>query len=453
MDDSNLFVSRSFWAYFICVTCRCMKSDGCDPDTVTWNTVMDGYCRAGQCEAALQIFDLLVDPSVVSWTTIILGYSRSGNHEAALAFFRRMISESAVPPDHDTLSCALSSCRHLSALRTAAELHAYGLKAVPAPAFYRNAGAALLATYAGCSRTIAAAGHVFRMMDPTDAVTWNAVIAGFTDSGRHSAALDHFRGMQTRGIRSDQATLTTVLRACNLKLGREIHAHFVRNYYRSAISVHNALICMYSSSGCASAARAVFSSTSSPDLVSYNSMIKAYGSNGLGELAVQLVEEMDRTGVRPDGVTLTSVLTACSHSGLVHAGLGLFERFSRVPGLDLGVEHYATVVDLLGRAGRFKEAVRFIKRMPAWLERRVVWGALLAACQVHQNVESGRLVFDELVRIEPENPGNYVTMANLYAKEGRWAEAEMVRRLMEERGVVKLCGYSKIEIGEFDEAD
>ncbi|XP_073117474.1 pentatricopeptide repeat-containing protein DOT4, chloroplastic-like [Elaeis guineensis] len=422
---------------------RSMESDGCEPDLVTWNIVMDGYSRAGRSDEALKIFDQISDPNVVSWTTLISCYSRCGNHEAALAIFRRMLSAATIPPDQDTLSCVISCCRNVARLANGREVHAYGLKTMAADAFYSSAGAALVTMYASCNK-LSTAEQAFLMMDPADVVAWNAVILGFAHSGLDHTALEYFRDLQSRGNRSDETTVATILPVCDLNLGKQIHAHVARHHTGSSPLVWNALMNMYARSGCIRDAYLVFSRMVSRDVVSWNTMIGAYGSHGLGKEALELMDLMKGLGPKPNAITFTNALMACSHCGMVDEGLELFENLSQSWGLVPTMEQYACVVDLLARAGRFGEAAGFIRRM-AVRPSKSVWGALLAACRTHQNVEFGRLAFEQLVLLEPENPGNYVTMSNIYARAGQWEDAKKVRRMMERRALVKPSGYSWIE--------
>ncbi|XP_064944558.1 pentatricopeptide repeat-containing protein At4g35130, chloroplastic-like [Musa acuminata AAA Group] len=423
-----------------------MRSNGFDPDVVTWNTIMDGYCRAGRCSEAREILDALQQPNAVSWTTVISGYSRSGNHEAALEIFSRMMHAGTVPPDPDTLSCVASSLRHVEALRAALSVHAYGLKTTAVDAFYGVAGAALVALYASRGR-ISTAKAVFDMMSPADVVTWNAVILGFGRAGLTRVALEYFSAMLSRGIRSNCTTIATVLPLCDMKLGKEVHAHVIRQSDAYASStVQNTLIDMYSRAGCVDRANQVFAKIEVDDVVTWNTMIGAYGAHGLGTQALQLAHRMVRRGLKPDAVTLTSTLVACARCGLVGEGLEFLETVVRDLGLVPSKEQYACVVDLLARAGRFEEAAGLAGTMPTRAGAEA-WGSLLSACRTHQNVEVGRLAFEQLLRLEPGNPGNYVTMSNIYVRAARWEDAKKVRLMMQRKELSKPSGHSWIAAG------
>ncbi|XP_010263222.1 PREDICTED: pentatricopeptide repeat-containing protein DOT4, chloroplastic-like [Nelumbo nucifera] len=451
MAEKDLLTWNSMISGFVCndfldiaiEQLDAMRSEGFEPDLVTWNTIMDAYCRMGLCNKALEIFEQIREPNIISLTTLISGYSRIGNHEMPLVIFREMMSKQEVCPDPDALSSVLVSCRHMGVLRSGQEIHAYGIKTSARIEFYNSSGPALLTVYATSGR-LRDARNVFQLMDKSDVVTWNAMILGLVHLGLGDLAIKYVREMQSRGLQYDETTVSTVLPVCDLRFGKQIHAYIRRNALDSAISVWNALINMYSKCGCIRSAYTVFSKMDSRDVVSWNTMIGGYGMNGCGKAALQLLLEMKQSGFQPNSATFTSLLSACSHSGLVDDGLQLFDSLINCFDFSPRMEHFACVVDLLARAGKLEEAVDFIHNMPINPDKSI-WGALLSACQAHQNINFGRLAAEHLFHLEPENPGNYVTLSNIYAKAGRWDDAVRVRKLMEEKRLMKPSGYSWIE--------
>jgi len=94
-------------------------------------------------------------------------------------------------------------------------------------------------------------------------------------------------------------------------------------------------------------------------------------------------------GVVQDDVTFVCILSACSHAGLVDEGMHLYgSSMTETYMISAKVEHYACMVDLLGRAGHLQEAENMIKGMPC-KPNADVWRALLSACKIHGNVEMG----------------------------------------------------------------
>ncbi|KAL2499698.1 Pentatricopeptide repeat-containing protein DOT4 [Abeliophyllum distichum] len=421
-----------------------MRLDSIEPDTVTWNTLMDAYCRMGQCDEAWKIFRQIEEPSIISWTTLISGYSRIGKHKRALGIFRDMILR-GVHADLDCISSILASCQQMLALRFGQEIHAYGTKMDYGRAFYKSAGPALLTTYAKCGR-IQDAECVFRLMDKCDVVAWNAMILGYGDREMGNLAVKCFQEMQSMGIKGDHTTFSTILPACELKSGKQIHAYIKKGSFASAIPVWNALIHMYAQCGCIGTAYSVFSQMDNKDLVSWNTMIGGFGKHGLGQTALKLLQEMRNSGIHPNSFTFTSVLSACSHSGLIEEGLEIFNKMTETFELNPGMEHYACVIDLLARAGRVEDAVEFIMRMPVMADKHI-WGSVLAASLAYQKISIVTVAAEHLVKLEPENAGHYVTLSNMYSKVGRVDDAVKIRKFMESRGLGKPLGLSWVVNG------
>jgi pentatricopeptide repeat protein len=154
---------------------------------------------------------------------------------------------------------------------------------------------------------------------------------------------------------------------------------------------------------------------------------------------------MQQIDMKPNHITFVGILSACSHAGLVDKGWQYFDCMDLDYSIMPRVEHYACMVDLLGRAGRLHEAEDFIKNMP--LEPSAsVWGALLGACKIHCNIQLGEHVAECLLELEPENVGCYVLMSNIYAMAGRWEGVEKVRKMMKDRGLKKIPGCSYVEL-------
>jgi pentatricopeptide repeat protein len=253
--------------------------------------------------------------------------------------------------------------------------------------------------------------------------------------------------MRTRGVRGNARTSVAVLRACDLETGRQVHGYVVRSHDGSSKSIlWNALMSMYSQVRCVSDAEQVFLEMERKDVVSWNVMISSFAKNGYGERALELVDMMLQCSMPPDSVTFTAVLMACCHCGLVDEGLVLFPRFMSVIGLVPTMKQCTCIVDMLARAERFMEALEFIGRMPV-KPNAIVWGALLSACRMHHSVEFGRVAFKQLVKLEPENAGNFVAMSNIYARAGMVGDAKRVRMMIDMEDLPKPSGQSCVDGG------
>ncbi|KAL2490588.1 Pentatricopeptide repeat-containing protein [Abeliophyllum distichum] len=211
------------------------------------------------------------------------------------------------------------------------------------------------------------------------------------------------------------------------------------------IPLNNALITMYARCGAIIEAKTVFDEMKfQKDVISWNAMIGGFASHGFAKEALELFESMKQFGVRPTYITFISVLSACAHAGLVEQGRSYFRSMVRDFGIEPRVEHFASLVDVVGRFGQVEEAMDVISGMSMEPDK-AVWGALLGACRVHNNVNLARVAAEALMTLEPESSGPYVLLYNMYADAGRWDDANEIRMLMEKNNIKKVHGYSRVD--------
>ncbi|KAF9599902.1 hypothetical protein IFM89_001848 [Coptis chinensis] len=230
-----------------------------------------------------------------------------------------------------------------------------------------------------------------------------------------------------------------------LGFGIWVHCYAMRHGFCENIRVRNSLIDMYSRCGCIEFAHQLFRNMETRSLVSWNSMIVGLAINGHAEDALEHFCMIQKEGFKPDGVSYTGALTACSHAGLVEKGLQLYDAMTKVQGIAPRIEHYGCMVDLLSRAGRLEDAFSVIESMPM-KPNEVVLGSLLAACRTHGNISLAERLMGYLVESKPDSDSNYVVLSNMYAAAGRWDGVGKVRRTMKAHGITKRRGVSAIEI-------
>ncbi|CAA0840890.1 Pentatricopeptide repeat-containing protein [Striga hermonthica] len=255
--------------------------------------------------------------------------------------------------------------------------------------------------------------------------------------------------MLWQGCKTNQITITSLLTACtSLELwngGKEIHAYIVRHRFLEDLTTCTALILIYAKSGDLEISNRIFRMMTVKDTIAWNTIIIANTMHGKGKKTLSLFNEMVGSGVKPNSVTFTGVLSGCSHSQMVDKGLSIFHSMENDHKVKPDAEHYSCMVDVLGRGGRLAEAYDFIQQMPME-PSAAAWGALLGACRVHKNVDLGRIAANRLFEIEPENPGNYVLLSNILVGAKLWEEASYARKLMRDRGIRKIPGCSWVRV-------
>eukprot|EP01018_Ginkgo_biloba_P031948 Gb_02723 [translate_table: standard] len=376
-----------------------------EKDVVSWNAMIAGYAQNGLVEEALHLLQKMPEQNVVSWNAIIAGYTQIGHIEEALKLFQKM-------PEQDVVSWN-----------------------------------AIIAGFAKNGQGDEAL-KLFQKMPERDVVSWNVIMAGFAQNGQGEEALKLFRQMQLAGVKPNSETISIVLPACTnvaaLEQGKEIHDVIIKSEFQFDIFVGSALVDMYAKCGSVEYARKVFDKMPQRDVVSWTAMIVGYAMHGCGEEALQLFEQMQHSGIRPDHVTFLGVLSACCHAGLVDEGWQYFNCMTKYR-ITPAMEHYSCMVDLLGRAGNLYEAQDFINKMPI-KPLATVWGSLLGACRIYTNIDLAEHAAERLFELNPENTTPYVLLSNIYAAAGRWGDIEKVRKLMKDRRVKKKPGCSWIVV-------
>lgn len=152
---------------------------------------------------------------------------------------------------------------------------------------------------------------------------------------------------------------------------------------------------MYAKCGDLETARKTFDGMPVRNEVSWSALMAGYGMHGMCGEVFRLFDEMLEAGGSPDGVTFTTVLTSCSHSGLTDKGKEYFELMQSGFGIIPALEHYTCMVDMLGRVGRVEEAEELISGMEMEPDE-ALWGALLSACRIHGKVEVAERVEGKL---------------------------------------------------------
>ncbi|CAN1190315.1 Pentatricopeptide repeat-containing protein At4g16835, mitochondrial [Linum perenne] len=233
-----------------------------------------------------------------------------------------------------------------------------------------------------------------------------------------------------------------------LEKGKQIHGHVVKSFNREdfgSVYANNALLDMYCKCGDMRSSKKLFEGMVKKDVVSWNSMINGFAHNGLADESLIVFKEMVQGSTMPNHVTFLGVLSACSHTGSLSEALRILEQMEKDYHICPRSEHYAVLIDLLGRKNRLSEAMEFVERTPVLSDHVGIWGALLGACRIHQNVNLAMKAAETLFKMEPSNPGRYVMLTNIYTAANKWSDACKVRREVEEKGLLKDVAYSWIE--------
>jgi pentatricopeptide repeat protein len=380
---------------------------------------------------------------IASWNTTIIGCVRGEHFQEALETFRLMRQGPSFNYDSITLVNVLSAIANMELLNQGKSLHSIALKSsLGSDTRVQNS---LITMYDRC-RDINSARKVFKLHSSSNLCTWNCMISALSHNKESKEALDLFRRLQ---LKPNEFTVVSVLSACTqigvLRHGKQVHGYMYRFGYQENSFISAALVDLYSNCGKLDNALKVFRHSHKSESA-WNSMIAAYGNHGNGEKAIKLFHEMCESGIKATKSTFVSLLSACTHSGLVNQGLRYYECMLEKYGIKPEAEHQVYVVDMLGRSGRINEAYEFTKGLQSNASSGV-WGMLLSVCNYHGEIKLGKKVAEKLFEMEPQNVGYYISLSNMYVAAGSWKDATELRQSVYDQGLRKCVAYSLIDVG------
>jgi pentatricopeptide repeat protein len=271
-------------------------------------SVISMYARCGRPDDACRVFEEMRHRDVVSWNAMISGYARAGLFDRAIGLFREFVAVRCSSPDGGTMAGVLPAMGNAK------------------------------------PEDIAFVRRVFDSMQCKELISWNAMLAIYANNAYHVEAVELFMEMEKDGVEPDSVTLATVLPPCGelsaFSLGKRIHEVIKRKKMRPNLLLESALMDMYSGCGCLKDARDIFDSMSTRNVISWTSMISAYGKHGHGREAVDLFEKMQGQGLEPDYIAFIAILSACSHAGLLDVGKRYFDCMTSRYHITPKAQHY-----------------------------------------------------------------------------------------------------------------
>nr|AYM00910.1 pentatricopeptide repeat protein [Salvia miltiorrhiza] len=446
--------------------------------------LLGAYAKLNKVVEARKIFDVMPNRDVGSWTSLQNLYLNIKRPRKTLAIFSELISSDFPKPDSHSLVAALSACARCKDLRNGRAIHAMAYKYLEKPR--PNVHNALIDMY-GKTRRVGLAHRVFSGIDYKDVAIWTSLLNGYIVNGDMCSAQKVFDEMPQRNVfswtamivgcvrdknplealelfmkmRSEDVgehcncnpttfTVVALLSACAdigaLNLGSSVHGYVNKRHgFVLDATVNNGLMDMYGKSGNLDSAVKLFDSMRRKDLFSWSIMISGLALHGKGRDALVVFDSMVKSGLLPNEVTYLSVLSACSHAGLVTEGERLFERFVNGYNMKPSIEHYGCMVDLFVRAGLLEKALWLVERMPMKPDA-VIWKSLLAACLQHGNFELAEVAGKKVLELDPDDDAVYVLLFNMYRSKNRRGDALSAMKMMRDQRIKKTPGCSWIEV-------
>ncbi|TQE00705.1 hypothetical protein C1H46_013644 [Malus baccata] len=334
--------------------------------------MLSDHLKNQNLDQAHLVFNEIPFPSVDLYTMMITGYVQIRRLDDALKLFYEM-------PEKDTVSWN-------SMIKGCVQIHGQIVKL--GYCFDEFVAASLITLYANCKQ-MENSYRVFNESLHKNVVVWTALLTGCGLNCQHEDALKVFRDMMKWGVLPNQLSFISGLNSCgglDLDQGKETQTAAVNLGFETDVFLGNSLIVFYTKCRSMNGGVSVFKRIGDKNIVSWNSTIVGCAQHVCGMWALTLFNRMTRTGVEPDERTFTGLLSACSHSGMLQKARHFIKFFCGRKSVEVKLEHYACMVDALGRSGELEEAEELIKNMPVQANK-TVWLTLLGACTMHCNFD------------------------------------------------------------------
>lgn len=441
---SSMFVQNTLLGFYatccdnLCSAYRVFEEMP-ERDVISWNSMIGAYMTRGEIESAIGLLDNMPERNIVTWNSVVCGLSKAGNMGLACSVFKQMPEKNEV-----SWNSMISGYVRMGDVKAARSI----FDQMPEKTVV--SWTAMISGYAAAG-DLKSAEKIFCHMPVKNVVSWNAMISGYIHNHMFDQALSVFHHMLIDGVcRPNQTTLVSIVSTCahlgSLEHGKWIDSYIKKNKFHLSIQLGNALIDMFAKCGDLENAEEVFHRMSKRCIITWTTMISGLAVNGKCREAINLFDKMCLEGTKPDDVIFISVLSACTHGGLVEEGKRVFDQMVQEFGFTPRIEHYGCMVDLLGRAGKLEEAVRFTEGMHL-KPNAVIWATLLFCCRIHGKRDFLKSVTEKIMEQEPSNPGYLTLVSSLSASFGEWEDASSFRVAMRQQGMEKVPGCSSIQVG------
>ncbi|XP_010523463.1 PREDICTED: pentatricopeptide repeat-containing protein At2g02980, chloroplastic isoform X2 [Tarenaya hassleriana] len=247
------------------------------------------------------------------------------------------------------------------------------------------------------STSMAYARHLFDTMPEPDIVVFNSMSRGYSRSKTPLEAFCIFVEILDHGLLPDDYTFPSLLKACSaakaLEEGRQLHCFGMKFGLDDNEYVCPTLINMYMQCEDVDSARWVFDRMVKPCLVSYNAMITGYARSNRPNEALSLFREMQGKNLKPNDITLLSVLSSCALLGSLDLGNWIHD-FAKKRGFCEYMKVNTALIDMFGKCGSLDGAVSVFKGMSQ--KDTQAWSAMIVAYANHGQAHKAMSMFEEM---------------------------------------------------------
>lgn len=345
---------------------------GLECDAFIGTGLVDMYSKMGDLKSAREVFDKMPKRDVVAWNAMIAGLSQSEDPREAVDLFRSMQLSGLQPSSVSLLNLFPGVCK-LYNIQLCRSIHGY--------VFRRDFSSAvsngLIDLYSKCG-DVDIAHKVFDQMAGRDDVSWGTMMAGYAHNGCFAEVLELFDKMSLENVKLNKVSAVSAFLAAaemrDIEKGQELHSCAIQQRIDSDIFVATPLMVMYAKCGETEKAKELFWGLQGRDLVAWSAMIAALVQSEYPEEAFSLFREMQNENLKPNRVTLVSILPACAELSLLNLGKSI-HCFMVKADMDSDLSTGTALVSMYAKCGFFAAALTMFNRTSS--RDIVTWNALI----------------------------------------------------------------------------
>lgn len=387
--------------------------NGLDTDVFVSNALMRMYSECGSMVSACLVFDQMAERDVVSWSTIIRGYVRNRLLGEALELVREMHSV-GVRPSEIAMISMVNLFADLADVKLGKAMHGYVVRNNNSKKMGVPITTSLIDMYAKCGN-IASAKWLFNELTQKSVVSWTAIIAGCIRCNRLEEGRKLFKEMLEDSVFPNEITVLSLIIECGfvgaLELGKWLHCYILRNGFVMSLVLATALVDMYGKCGDLRSARAVFDGRNDKDVMIWSALISAYAQANCTNQARELFSQMRNEGLRPNAVTMVSLISLCALVGALDLGKWLHSYINQ-QGLEVDLILKTALVDMYAKCGDIDGAHRLFSE--AKVRDICMWNVMLTGFSMHGCGIEALKLFEEMERLGIE-PNDITLIALLHA--------------------------------------